>query len=210
MVNVYNMPISVNDIESVYSSFRKAQANFNNRGYRLPKNFEKHFNEKMSEKNKQSLIKITGWFITKWINIDPYDYFSCGFELYEKNFSYAKFFKENIIKLYITRDKLKKRSVTITKQKLIESARFVKKWMKKHNASLDEYINTREGHNRLAVEHYLRNDIDASFFVYLIKKGMILNDNERSLIPYISKNYRKISLEFGVMEKFLKKLGDKL
>jgi len=204
------MSINVNDIEKIYIAFRKSQAEYNNRGYRLPKDFEKHFNTKMSENNKKALIKITGWFLTKWQNIDPNLYFQCGFQLYEKNFSYMKFFKDKIILLYKTRDKNKKREIKITKKGLADSAIFVKKWMNKNNASLLEYINTREGNQRIAVDHYTKNKIDASFFVFLMRKGMILTDNERSVIPYIQKNYRKITFGLNDIEGFIKKLEEKL
>ncbi len=204
------MPVNIDHIRETYHAFRKAQADFNNRGYRMPKDFEKHFNEKLAEQNKKKLIKITGWFITKWQNIDPYTYFKCGFDLHGKNFTYMKFFHEKILLLYKTRDKNEKREVRITKQNLINSAKFVKKWMDKNNATLDEYIRTREGNQRIAVDHYLKNKIDATFLVYLMQRGMFLTDTERSVIPYVQKNYRKITFGLNDIKDFVKKLGEKL
>jgi len=205
------MPVTTDHIEKIYRSFRKSQADYLNRGYRMPKNFENHFNNKFKEQNKRALIKITGWFLTKWQMIDPYDYFKCGFELYDKRFTYVKFFKDKIILLYKTRDKNKKREVRITKEVLIKSAKFVKGFMKVYHLNdLDEYMSLRIGNQRLAVDHYLKNMIDASFLVFLIQKGMILTDTERSLIPYVQKNYRKISIELKENEQFMKKLGGKL
>ena len=204
------MPVTVEHIENIYHQFRRSQADFNNRGYRMPKDFEVHFNNRFKETNQKALIKITGWFLTKWQSIDPYNYFMCGFEIYGKGFSYIKFFKEKILLLYVTRDKNKKRQVVITKQGLIKSAVFVKKWMSDNNITLDDYIHAREGHQKIAVDHYLTNKIDASFLIYLITKGLILTDTERGSIPYVQKNFRKITLEFGVMQVFLRKLGGKL
>lgn len=204
------MSVTVEHIEIIYHAFRKSQSDFFNRGYRMPKDFEGHFNDKFSENNKKILIKITGWFLTKWHNIDPYLYFKCGFELYDKRFTYAKFFDDKILLLYITRDKNKKREVRITKQQLIDSAVFVKKWMNKYNLSLNEYIHLREGNLLLAVDHYLKNKIDASFFVFLIQKGMILTDEDRSLIPYIHSNFRKIRFGLNDIKDFVIKLEDKL
>jgi len=203
------MSVTPEHIEEIYFQFRKAQADFNNRGYRMPKDFELHFNTKFKEQNKKALIKITGWFLTKWQNINPYDYFICGFELY-KSFTYMKFFDEKILLLYKTRDKNKKRNVKITKKKLIESACFVKKWMNENNGTLYDYINSREGYQRIAIDHYLKDKIDASFLVFLIKKGMILTDNERSVIPYVQANFRKITFALNDMKDFLKKLERKL
>jgi hypothetical protein len=204
------MPVTAKHIESIYGAFRKAQADYNNRGYRLPKDFEKHFNIKFKEVNKKSLIKITGWFLTKWQDIDPYEYFMCGFDLFKKNFTYAKFFNEKIILLYKTRDKNKKRNIQITKQALIRSALYVKKWMEKNNASLDEYMGTREGNQKIAVSHYLNNKIDAIFLVFLIQKGMLLTDNERGVIPYVHNKYRDIVCGLGEIRDFTRKLEEKL
>lgn len=204
------MPVTVDHIEHIYLQFRKAQADYNNRGYRMPKNFENHFNNKFKEPNKKALIKITGWFITKWINIDPYKYFMCGFELYKKNFTYTKFFKEKILLLYKTRDKNEKREVRITKEGMVKSATFVKKWMKDNKLTLEEYLHETNGNQKVAVDHYLKNNIDASFFVFLIQKGMILTDNERAVIPYVQENFRKIKFGLIDIEPFIKKLEERL
>lgn len=205
------MPVTSEHIEKIYHSFRKAQADHFNRGYRMPKDFEKHFNTKFKEQNKKALIKITGWFLTKWQMIDPYRYFKCGFELHDKRFTYTKFFKEKILLLYKTRDKIEKREVQITKKNILESAKFVKSFMNAYSiTNLDEYISLRVGNQRLAVEHYLKNKIDATFLVFLIRKGMILTDTERSIIPYVQKNYRKIIFGLNDIEDFVKKLGEKL
>lgn len=204
------MPVTVDHIKDVYLEFRKAQAHFSNRGYRMPKDFEDHFNNKFREQNKKSLIKITGWFLTKWGNIDPYEYFLCGFQLYDKRFSYHKFFKDKIILLYKTKDKNRKREVRITKKALVESASFVKKWMVNNNTTINDYISNREGNRKLAVKHYLNNKIDAAFFVFLMRKGMLLTDTDRSLIPYIQKNYRKIMFGLEDIKDFITKLEGKL
>ncbi len=205
------MPVTPKHIEKIYFHFRKAQADHFSRGFRMPKDFEKHFDTKFAEQNKKALIKITGWFLTKWQNIEPYDYFRCGFELHDKNFSYMKFFHEKILMLYKTRDQNKKRKVKITKQGLVNSAKFVKKYMNDYSInSLYDYIGTSEGNQKIAVEHYLANLIDASFFVYLLNKGMKLTDHERGLVPYIGTNYRRIMIELKEMKAFVKKLEGKL
>lgn len=204
------MPVTVDHIESIYRSFLKAQAYYNNRGYKMPRDFESHFNNKFKEQNKRALIKVTGWFLTKWKNINPYDYFLCGFDLLGKWFTYVRFFNPKIIELYKIRDKNKKREIHITKKALVESALFVKKWMNEHNVNLDEYISMREGHQKIAISHYLNNKINAIFFVFLIQKGMLLTDNERSVIPYVQSNYRKIIFGLNGIKDFIRKLEEKL
>lgn len=199
----------IDQIKNVYYQFRKAQAHYNNRGFRMPKDFEKHFKTKLSTVNQKKLTNITNWFNTKWSNIDPYRYFICGFELYKKRFSYVKFFEEKIILLYKQRDKNEKRKAKATKKSLVNSAAFVKKYMKDNEIeSLREYIDTNDGNQKLAVSHYLKNKIEASFFVFLMKKGMKLSDTDRSYIPYIAKNYRRLNIELNEMKSFLDKIEE--
>jgi len=201
--------MNIEQIEQVYYQFRKAQADFNNRGFRMPKNFEDHFKKKLSEINQKKLAKITNWYNTKWSNIDPYIYFTCGFELYKKRFSYIKFFEEKILVLYIQRDKNEKRQTRVTKEKLISSAKFIKKYIKDNKIqSLQEYMDTNDGNQKLAVSHYLKNEIDSSFFVFLLKKGMRLSDTDRSFIPYISKHYRIINVMLVDIKPFLNKMEE--
>lgn len=208
------MPVRIEDIEEIYFQFRKAQADYNNRGFRMPKDFEKHFSVKLTEPNKKKLTRITGYFKTKWNNIDPYEYFKCGFELLGKKFSYVKFLDEKILLLYIRRDKLKKREIRVKKENLFKSAKFVKKYIEKNGISnIREYINIKEGQHKIVIDHYLKNKIDASFLVFLIiRKGLRLTDSDRNLMPYIVENYRKIveDLREKEMKDFCKKLGEKL
>ena len=201
--------MNIEQIEQVYYQFRKSQADFNNRGFRMPKNFEDHFKKKLSAINQKKLAKITNWYNTKWSNIDPYRYFTCGFELYKKRFSYVKFFEEKILVLYIQRDKNEKRQTRVTKEKLISSAKFIKKYMQDNKIqSLQEYMDTNDGNQKLAVSHYIKNKIDSSFFVFLLKKGMRLSDTDRSFIPYISKHYRIINVMLVDIKPFLDKMEE--
>ena len=201
--------MNIEQIEQVYYQFRKSQADFNNRGFRMPKNFEDHFKKKLSAINQKKLAKITNWYNTKWSNIDPYRYFTCGFELYKKRFSYVKFFEEKILVLYIQRDKNEKRQTRVTKEKLISSAKFIKKYMQDNKIqSLQEYMDTNDGNQKLAVSHYIKNEIDSSFFVFLLKKGMRLSDTDRSFIPYISKHYRIINVMLVDIKPFLDKMEE--
>jgi len=203
--------MNIEQIEQIYYQFRKAQADYNNRGFRMPKNFEDHFKKKLSAINQKKLVKATNWFNTKWNNIDPYIYFTCGFEIYKKRFSYIKFFEEKILLLYIQRDKNEKRQIRVTKEKLIASAKFIKKYMRDNDIStLKEYMDTNDGNQKLAVSHYLKNEIDSSFFVFLLKMGMRLTDIDRSFIPYISKHYRVINVMLVDIKPFLNKIEESI
>jgi len=113
--------------------------------------------------------------------------------------------------MYIRRDKNQKREVKVTKKGLIDSAKFVKKYMNDNNISnLDDYINTREGNRKVAVEHYLKNKIDSSFLVYLLGRGMMLTDMDRGEMPYIQTNFRKLKFNLEDIKDFLKKMEMKL
>jgi len=204
--------MKIENIEETYRNFRKAQADHHNRGYRMPKNFEDHFKKKLNSINQKKLTKITGWFSTKWSNIDQYTYFKCGFDLYKHRFTYVKFFNEKILLLYKQRDKNDKREIRVNKTKLIESAKFLKKYMSNNEIfTLQEYIDTSDGNRKLAVTHYLKNKIDSFFFVFLLKKGMRLTDIDRGYIPYISKHYRSINvLLANDLKSFLKKIEERL
>lgn len=112
--------------------------------------------------------------------------------------------------LYKTKDKNEKREVRITKEGMVKSAAFVKKWMKDNQLTLEEYLHETNGNQKIAVDHYLKNNIDASFLVFLIQKGMILTDNERAVIPYVQENFRKIKFGLLDIEPFVKKLEERL
>ena len=174
----------------IYCFFRKEQSIFLNRPYRLPKNWDKHFS-KLSNKNKEMLTRITKYFNTKWSNIDPLLYFECGFSLFKKSFSYVKFLDEKIIKLYITRDKIKKRENIAVKNDMQNSIKFVRNYLNDTNNKLcillTNYGKLKNGNISVAVEHYIENKIGKFFLVYLIMKGYItVNKFELNKLPYIT------------------------
>lgn len=197
--------------EYVYVQFRKAQAEANNRGYRIPKDFEKHLNERMSDKNKNTLILVTSWFLTKWKEIDPYRYFQCGFELF-KTFTYHHFTNPKILKLYIQKDKNLKRYNRLSKKRIIESLRFIKRFMsEKGISSFGIYCLTFDKNRSLPVKHYLENKIDKFFMVWLIKERMVMpTDDERALMPYIVESYREVVDKLDNIKNFLEEVKKKL
>jgi hypothetical protein len=200
--------MEIQEIEKIYRAFRKAKAESQGTMHRLPKDFEKALN-KLTEKNRKNLIKITGWFMTKWTNIDPYTYFKCGFDLIGKNFSYVRFFNKKILMLYISRDKIQKRNTRIDKEKLIKSAKFLKKYMRDNEIrTILEYVNKTDGNRKIAINHFLKNFIDPAFFVFLMRKGLTLTEDDRGYLPYISKNYRVLNLKLNDLESFLYKIEE--
>lgn len=194
-------------IEDVYYYFRKAQAEKNNRGFRMPKDFEKHLETKMSKKNREALEIATNWFNTKWNNIDPFKFMECGFELF-KTFSYVNFFDQRVINLYKQKDKNIKRESKLSKDKMKNSMLFVKNYIKENNIkNVGRYCMMKNGYINVTVEHYLNNYIDKFFIIWLIKKKLLkLDDDNMALIPYISDHYRKILPKLDEINDFLLKL----
>jgi hypothetical protein len=186
----------------IYVAFRRAQSNILNRGFRIPKDFDKHLNSKMSKSNKDALILATGYFNTKWQNINPEVFFDCGFELFKK-FTYVQFFDERVMNMYKAKDKNRKREMEVNKEKLKESSAFVQKFMTSNEMkSLKEYCRRRNGESLIVVEHYLKGHIDKYFFVYLIDKRLILlNEDDKTMIPYIIEQYRECLQKLKELQK---------
>lgn len=184
----------------IYAAFRKAQAEFKNRGYRLPKDFSKTL-AKMSEQNKKALSKATDFFNTKWTNIDPYEYFSVGFKVY-KTFTYINFFDEKVMKLYKIEDKNRKREMRVTKASLKKSLIWVKDYMEENDIkSIRDYCRMKDGNVSVITKHYTSNRIDKMFVVYLIDKGVLrLTDSDRALMPYVVEQYRECLMKIKEMK----------
>lgn len=197
--------------EEVYIAFRKAQSQAKNRPYRLPKDWDTFYKNRMSKSNRENLELITGFFNTKWKNIDPFRYFSCGFELY-KSFTYAMFFRSNIINLYMRKDKHLKRDLNNCKKGMISSLKFVKEFMnKKEIPNINRYCGKKVDRLSLPIRHYLKNNIDKFFIVFLIRYGYLqIDDDERSVIPYVVENYREIITKFEEIPDFILKIKEKM
>jgi len=176
----------------IYVAFRKAQAEASNRGFRIPKDFEKHMETKMSTKNREALLLSTKYFNTKWNNINIDMFFECGFEIF-KSFTYLQFFNQKVLNLYKVRDKNHKREMEVSKKGLLDSLKWVKQWISKNDVlDLKGYCRLRDGSRSQIVEHYLHNHIDKYFVVQMIDKGYLkLTDEDRALIPYIVEQYRE-------------------
>jgi len=195
--------------EDVYIEFRRAQAQFNNRGYRIPKDFEKHLKTKMSDKNREALEMATKFFNTKWKNINIFRYMECGFNVY-KTFTYTRFFDTKVMNLYKQRDKNLKREMTICKRSLKDSLLFVKQYIKDNKiSSVSRYCMMKNGYVNIVIEHYLNNYVDKYFIVWLIKQKMLkLDDENLLLVPYISELYRELLVKLDEVKDFTNKLKE--
>ena len=199
------------NLENVYYFFRKAQSEKKGRGFRMPKDFESHLNNKFSKKNREALIMSTGFFSTKWENVDPYRYFQCGFELL-KTFSYVNFFDPRVMRLYIQKDKNIKRESSNYKKDIVNSITFIKKHMKRNNIIMfDDYINFTHQNRRIIIKHYLDNKVSKFFIVWLMVLGRLkLSDSDIAFMPYITDQYREIRVKLDEIGPFLRKIKGRL
>ena len=195
----------------VYYNFRKAQSESKGRGFRMPKDFDSHLEKKFSEKNREALLLATQYFNTKWTNVNPYRYMQCGFEMF-KTFSYVKFFDPRIMRLYVQKDKNIKREMNVNKKAIVESVKFIKRFMKENNIHmLRNYLQMKNGHKKVIVDHYVHGSIDKYLLVWLVKTGkLVLNDDDRACMTYIVHQYRKIGEKLQEINGFMRKVGEKL
>ena len=180
----------------VYCAFRRAQARANNRGFRLPKDWESHL-KKMNKKNAEWLYKMMVHFNTTYSNIDIDVYMDCGFSLW-KTFTYKHFCDQKVIDLYVQNDKIKKRNIRLSKDEIDKSFANIVEYMKNEPKrdgynQLQSFCKCRDGEIRVIVNKYNKNDIDPLTLIYCIyKRYIILTDDERSIVPYITQRYREL------------------
>jgi len=166
--------------------------------------------KKMPAEYMAALRQMAHWFNTKWRDIDMDRYFECGLELYGNRLNYMNFTDHKIIKLYIQKDKNIKRKAKFTKEALVESAKFVKQYMRENNMTFLKYRMTRDT-RLLAVDHYLQNKIDHNFLTWLISFGLVtLYDDDIAVIPYINENYRETLNELENVRPFLTELARRM
>lgn len=200
----------------IYCLYRKVQSRVKERGYRLPKDWDSHFNNKLKDNQRENLQKLTDFFNTKWQNIDPERYFEAGFQIY-KNFTYHQFFDKKVIEMYKRLDKLQKRDIEASKKSIIDNVKYVltqiedddklQMWgpLKCYSRIKDsEYISK-------PINDYIDNKISTVFLTWLIYERMfVISDVERAMIPYVTENYREIIAQLREMNQFLTKLKRKI
>lgn len=180
----------------VYCAFRRAQSLSTGKPYRLPKSWEAQM-AKMSEPNLRSLERTAGYFNTTYSAVDLEEYMKCGFELY-KGFTYTSLLKKEVLQHYIQKDKVKKRKVNASKEDIDNTFENIHDYLndvecRKGYSKLQSFCKDREGEVRKIINLYNKGLIDQMTFIYCInKKYIVLTDDERALIPYISQRYRDL------------------
>jgi hypothetical protein len=166
--------------------------------------------KKMSAEYMAALRQLAYWFSTKWQDVDMERYFECGFDLFGNRLNHMNFADHRIIKLYIQKDKNIKRKAKFTKESLVNSAKFVKQYMRENNLNFLAYRMARDT-RLLAVDHYLQNHIDHNFLTWLIAFNLVtLYDEDIAVIPYINENYRETLTELENVRPFLNELARRM
>ncbi len=180
-------------IENVYIKFNEARASKLNKKFKKPKNWE----SKLLPDQIQIFAQISGYFLTKWSNINVKRYMECGFELY-KRFTYKDILRPDIIKHYIETDKIKKRRINTSLKKIDSSFRYIEK-------SLKHYCNLHEGARSVIINDYLKNKIDTMILVYCIYyKYLIISKDEKELLYNIYGKYDEIVNKMFNIEYYIK------
>lgn len=180
----------------VYCAYRKANSLVNNKPYRLPKDWEA-YKEKMNSANRKWLEVTTMYFNTTWSNVDLETYMKCGFEVY-KDFTYKHFTNSQVLSHYIHKDKVKKRKMNSEIQEIEDTFDYIKGFMvdvprRAGYSQLQNFCKLRDGERRVIINMYMRGQIDTMTLVYcLSKRYLIMSDDERALVPYISQRYREL------------------
>lgn len=183
------------EVKDVYTAYRKINAEVKGYGgFRVPKDFDTYFATKLNKPSQEGLLRATNYFNTKWQNVDIDEYMRCGFDLF-KTFSYYNITNPSVIDLYIQRDKIQKRAAKIDKDTFKTSLKFINNYMKSKKSSnniLKDYGKLRDGEKSIPIYHYLKQNIDELTLTLIIgKQYLLLEDEDRNMIPYIIKRYRK-------------------
>jgi len=184
----------------IYKIFRKCQGDTKGSGYRLPKDWESHYKNKMTSENKLVLDTITSFFNTKWNNIDPETYFNLGFELFGMRFTYRKFLDRKTMLHYIQNDKMMKREIGLIHDDIKKSVDFVKNFIgdQQVGSKLVQYCSMKDGMLGLPVKNYLDNKISKSFIVLLMWHGYYYaTEDELERMPYVAAQYRDVAATFN-------------
>ena len=196
--------------KDIYQIFRRVQSKVKNRPYKMPKDWEKHWETKFKSMQRETIRKMLRYSLTTWQDIDLYEYFSCGFELW-KSFSYHQWFHTAVINLYIQKSKNRKRLEVNIKKILVESGKFVKQYCSENDIkSLKEYARIQDGFRLLCITHYLQDKISKWFLAFLIYKKYAPPFSRESWerIPEINENFDNIRRDLRDLGSFLDKLAD--
>jgi hypothetical protein len=182
------------DVCSVYVKYVTAGTHSKCRPRRIPKDVPT-FLAKMNPRDREQFDNITKVFIESYYDVDPYDYFLCGFELYNKYFVPNKFTNKDIISVYRQKQKSKNDLYYSVVTDFKKSYNFTKEYMKgkKIRSSMFlAYCNDYIDNKKAPIYHLSKYKVDKYFLCWLIEnKFLSLNDSDRKEISLLLRNYRQ-------------------
>jgi hypothetical protein len=187
-------------IFDIYKTYRMCQGNFKKVGYRLPKDWDGHYKNKMLSENKRILETITAYFNTKWNSIDPEKYFNIGFSLFGNKFSYRKFLDKKVLLQYIQNDKNEKRRIGEISEDIKRSADFINKLLNSEDrgSKIVRYCSMKDGYMSLPVIHYIEGKISKAFMILIMWHGLLKpSEDELNKMPYVTAHYNEIISNFN-------------
>lgn len=182
------------DVLTVYVKFRLARMEATKTYRRMPKNIKEHY-ENLNDSQKFHFENITKVFNESLYDIDPYDYFICGFELYgPKGFSYNRFLHSDVIATYRQKEKSKNLQMRYLVESFKKSYDFMKNYMEKksyRSSMFIAYCNLYENDMKAPLYHFKISYVNKYFLCWLIEcKYLILTNEERSDIQSVMEKYR--------------------
>ena len=74
-----------------------------------------------------------------------------------------------------------------------------------------DYLDSKNGRQRIVVDHYIKNNVDKFTLVWLVKTGkLVLTDDDRAYMPYIVQQYREICDELIEVNAFIRKAVERI
>jgi hypothetical protein len=199
------------ELFDIYKIFRRLQGNCKGVGYRLPKDWDSHYRNKMSAENKRALETLTAFFNTKWQNIDPEKYLKTGFDLYGNKFSYRRFTDRKVLMQYIQNDKMEKRRIGSIQEEVRQSVDYVSRVVNDNDvgSKMVRYCSMKVGQMGKPVDDYISGKITKSFIVLLMWYGFYTPTREElEKMPYVTAHYNEIIRDFS--SSTVRELCDKL
>lgn len=196
----------------LYITYRKIQSEKLSKGYMIPKDFDVWFNKQKKE-IKDGITNLTGFFNTKFHNINSELYIRCGFEIW-KNFTYHQFTDEKVIKLYKIRDKSIKREGEAFKKSYVESIKYILKIIRcKECSNISDYFDkySKMDNGIKPIQDFLKNKICKYMIVYLIlNEYLVIDDFDKNYLSIIKNNYGDYVKEIKSNKTFICKLFQKV
>ena len=188
----------------IFIAYKESKSRVTGKGYRVPKDWDKYWDEKLSIGEKQNITNLSNYLISIWQNIDLDAYMDAGFKTY-KTFDFKKLLCPKVIDTYIRRDKTKKRDIVLNGDILLENMEYVRSLIDIEDNSdmIREYCKDK---NRV-LDDYMNNRIDGGFLFWLIyDRYLHINELDKNMISYIHNNWNELKRDLAKLRNIIKRI----